>query len=58
MLHRASSTTARFCVIVGEGELARGVVAVKDLAAHAQEDLPRDAVVRILADRLAGGGTR
>ncbi|HEX9294624.1 MAG TPA: histidine--tRNA ligase [Polyangiaceae bacterium] len=52
MLRRANATGAAFCVIVGDTELARGIVQVKDLNAHSQEDLSRVDVARILADRI------
>ena len=43
-------------LILGEGELGRGVVALKDLAGHAQEEIPRDHAAAIVADRLAASG--
>ena len=52
-LRRATGLGARFALIVGENEVKAGVVQVKDLTARAQEEHPRDQVVRILADRLA-----
>jgi histidyl-tRNA synthetase len=52
MLRRANSAGATYCVIMGETELARGVVQVKDLVRHDQEDLGRGDVARILADRV------
>lgn len=61
MLGRASDEGARFCTILGEGELSQGVVALKDLEAKTQENIPRDQVVQVLLDRLAraaGGGAR
>jgi histidyl-tRNA synthetase len=54
MLGRAEKRGAAMCVILGE-ELERGVVAVKDLAARAQEELPLDQAARIIADRIARG---
>jgi histidyl-tRNA synthetase len=51
MLSRAERRGAALCVILGE-EVERGVVAVKDLAARTQEDLPLDAAARIIADRI------
>ncbi len=53
MLHRADSAGASHAILVGDGELERGVVALKDLAAHAQEDVPRAGVVERLASRLS-----
>jgi len=52
MLRRANAVGASHCIIVGEAELSRGVLQVKDLLGHAQEDLPRADAARILADRM------
>jgi histidyl-tRNA synthetase len=52
MLRRANGIGATYCVIMGEAELSRGVVQVKDLERHDQEDLGRGDVARILADRV------
>ena len=51
MLGRAEKRGAAVCVILGE-ELGRGTVAVKDLAARTQEELPVETAARIIADRL------
>ncbi|NUP12164.1 MAG: histidine--tRNA ligase [Polyangiaceae bacterium] len=51
MLKRAGSSGAAFCVIAGDDELARGVVTVKDLAAHAQEEVRLDDVVEHLVSK-------
>ncbi len=56
MLSRAERRGAALCVILGE-ELTRGVVAVKDLAARAQEELPLDTAARVIADRLEARGS-
>jgi histidyl-tRNA synthetase len=52
MLRRANSSGATYCIILGDTELGRGTVQVKDLVAHTQEDLTRTDVARILADRI------
>jgi histidyl-tRNA synthetase len=52
MLRRANATGATYCIVVGDAELAQGTVQVKDLQAHTQEDLSRNDVARILADRI------
>jgi histidyl-tRNA synthetase len=52
MLRRANAVAATYCIVVGESEMQQGTVQVKDLAAHAQEDLSRTDVARILADRI------
>jgi histidyl-tRNA synthetase len=56
LLRRANALGARIVLILGEGELARGVVALKDLAHHAQEEIPRDRAAAIAADRLVASG--
>lgn len=54
MLRRASGLGAPYALLLGESELADGVVEVKDLAAHTQEKVPRGALVAHLSARLAG----
>ncbi len=51
-LRRANALGARVVLILGETELADGTVQVKDLDAHTQETLRRDAAVDIVVDRL------
>ncbi len=51
-LRRASAVGARFAVIAGEDEVAKGTVQLKDLAAQSQETVARDALVRTLATKL------
>jgi histidyl-tRNA synthetase len=53
MLRRADALGARYCLLLGDSELERGVVAVKDLAAHAQEELALADAAAILARRIA-----
>ncbi len=53
MMSRAEQRQATLTVLVGDGELERGVVTVKTMATHAQEELPRAQAARVLADRLA-----
>ncbi len=52
MLRRADALGAKLCVIVGDGELERGVVAVKDLAGHKQEEVSLADAADVLARRL------
>jgi len=49
MLRKANAGGARFCVVIGEAELARGVVQLKDLTHHEQEEVP----FATLGERLA-----
>jgi histidyl-tRNA synthetase len=51
-LRRANALGARVVLILGEDELAQGVVQVKDLDAHTQETMARDQAIRIVVDRL------
>jgi histidyl-tRNA synthetase len=51
-LRRANALGARVVLILCESELAEGVVQLKDLGGHTQERIARDAVVRIVGDRL------
>jgi histidyl-tRNA synthetase len=51
-LRRANALGARIVLILGESELAEGVVQVKDLDAHLEERLARGDAVRIVLDRL------
>lgn len=52
LLRRANALGARAVVILGERELAEGVVELKDLAAHAQERVSRSELPRVLGERL------
>ncbi len=56
MMARAEQRGATVAVLIGDAELERGAVAVKTMATHAQEELPRASVARVLADRLASLG--
>jgi histidyl-tRNA synthetase len=55
LLRRADSLSARLCLLVGESELERGVVQVKDLLNHTQTELARAAVAEHVKTALAGG---
>jgi histidyl-tRNA synthetase len=49
-LRRADSLGARVCVVIGDAELDRGIVLLKDLMAHSQEEVARgDIASRALA---------
>jgi histidyl-tRNA synthetase len=48
-MQKASASGARFAVILGEDELARGEAAVKDLASGEQHHVPLDALAEALA---------
>ncbi len=56
LLRRANAQGARLVLILGEGEIGRNVVTLKDLAGHAQEEVPRENAAAIVADRLAASG--
>jgi len=51
-LRRAIAVGARFALIAGDDEVAKGVVQVKDLAAQSQETVPRADVVETLKRKL------
>ena len=51
-LRRANALGARVVLILGDSELAEGVVQIKDLDAHTQDRMERSAALRIVADRL------
>lgn len=54
MLKRADARGCRQCVLFGDDELKRGVIAVKDLAAKQQTEMPLEGAAAILADRVRG----
>jgi histidyl-tRNA synthetase len=53
MLRRANGLGARVAIILGDQEIAEGVVQVKDLSGHAQERVARDRVAAFVRERLA-----
>lgn len=56
MLRRANSLGSTHVIVLGDGELDRGVVQLKELAAHAQRDVPRAEIVQFLASAIRGAG--
>ena len=54
MLRRANALGARLALVVGDQEIAEGVVQLKDLAGHAQERVARERVQSLVAERLLG----
>ena len=50
----ADRAGARFALVLGEEELANGTVALKDLAAHEQEDIALSDIVDVLTQKLSG----
>ena len=58
MLRRANAVGARFCVIIGDSELDRGVVKVKDLAAHGETEEPLAGAAERIAGRLAAAPSK
>jgi len=55
MLRRANSLGSTHAIVLGDGELDRGVVQLKELAAHAQRDVPRGEIVSVIAAAVRGG---
>src|SRR5690606_22126916 len=52
---RANRADACAALILGDDELARGVLALRDMDAGTQADVPFDDLEAVLAERLAGG---
>jgi histidyl-tRNA synthetase len=52
MLRRADALGAKLCVILGDGELERGVATVKDLAGHKQIEVPLESAAASLAEQV------
>lgn len=57
MLRRANALGSTIAMVIGDGEVDRGVVQLKDLAAHAQRDVPRAEVVSAVTEAVRGGST-
>jgi histidyl-tRNA synthetase len=58
MLRRANGMKAALAVLIGDDELANGVITVKDLARSQQDQISLDTAARELAKRLGtGAGT-
>ncbi len=55
-MQRADSSGARYAIIVGDDELARGEVALKDLTSGKQEAVALDGLARRLAATIPRGG--
>jgi histidyl-tRNA synthetase len=53
LLRRADSVGARVCLVLGDTELERGVVALKDLVEKSQSDVPRAELVARVTAALA-----
>jgi histidyl-tRNA synthetase len=53
MLSRAERRGTTLCVLLGE-EVARGTVAVKDLASRTQEEIPLDTAAQRIATMILG----
>lgn len=53
MLRRANAIGARAAIVIGDGEIDRGVVQLKDLAGRAQRDVARESVLAEVAALLA-----
>ncbi len=56
LLRRADSLGARLCLVLGDTELERGVVALKDLSEKSQSDVPRASLTQTVVARLAQAG--
>ena len=49
LLSRANKIGARFAVIIGENEIAKGVVVLRDLAASTQREIPEAEVSSLVS---------
>jgi histidyl-tRNA synthetase len=56
MLRRANSLGATLCVLLGDLEIDRGVVKVKDLALHSEEEVLRARAVDVIATKMSERG--
>ncbi len=52
MLRRADALGTKLCVIIGDGELERGVATVKDLSGHKQSEVALDTAAMSLAEQV------
>ena len=57
-LKRADRAGARLALFLGDDELARGVVKLRDLDSGVEEDVARDAILQRLLHEGAGGALR
>jgi histidyl-tRNA synthetase len=55
MLRRANALGSRLCLLLGDNELAQGVVTIKDLDRHQQEQIELAGAAEVVAERLAPG---
>ncbi|MFC1642859.1 histidine--tRNA ligase [Myxococcota bacterium] len=53
MLRRADALGARFCLVLGDSELDRGVIQLKDLQSHTQDEVAHSHVPTVVAERLS-----
>jgi len=62
LLRRADATGARLCLVLGDSELERGLVTMKDLAARSQVEVPRSELVpraeALLKSPVAAGSSQ
>jgi histidyl-tRNA synthetase len=56
LLRRANAVSARIVVLLGDDELDRAVVKLKNLAAHSEEEIPLVGAARTIHARLAQRG--
>jgi histidyl-tRNA synthetase len=55
-LKRANRSGARFCLILGEDELNRGVVQLKDMDGHSQQEIPLDGAAEAIRAAVRPAG--
>jgi histidyl-tRNA synthetase len=54
-MKQADKLGARFVAILGEDEMAKGVVTVRDMARSTQEDVPRERALEHLKEKTTNG---
>ena len=54
MIRRAETIGARLCVMIGDDEVDKGEVSIKDLVARTQDAAPLASAARLLAERALG----
>ena len=55
MLRRANALGSTLALLIGDSELSRGVITVKNLSRHEQEEIPFEGAARALAGRFEAG---
>lgn len=57
MLRRANTINARYAIVLGKNEVQEGIVQLKDLKAHSQENVPTERLPAVIAQGLGLSST-